>query len=117
MKFLADEYCDLALVDTLRAEGHDVYYVAESLRGGSDDAILTRAYSENRLLITEDKDFGELVYRLGQPARGIILLRFDTVDRAFKIPRLLTFLGQDPQRLSGSFVVIEIDKVRVRPLA
>lgn len=64
MKLLADECCDVALVEALRADGHDVLYVAESLRGASDDGILTRAYTENRLLLTEDKDFGELVYRL-----------------------------------------------------
>jgi hypothetical protein len=44
------------------------------------------------------------------------LLRFDPVDRALKIPRLFDLLRQDPQRLPGSFVVIEADKVRVRPL-
>ena len=116
MKLLADECCDAALVETLRADGHDVLYVFESLRGAFDEDVLTRAFSEDRLLITEDKDFGELVYRLERPAKGIILLRFETIDRALKIPRLLELLRQDSQRLPGSFVVIEADKVRVRPL-
>ena len=117
MKLLADECCDVALVEALRADGHDVLYVLESLRGASDEEVLTRAFSEDRLLITEDKDFGELVYRLERPAIGIILLRFDPVDRILKIPRLFDLLRQDPQRLPGSFVVIEADKVRVRPLS
>jgi predicted nuclease of predicted toxin-antitoxin system len=117
MKLLADECCDVALVEALRADGHDVLYVIETLRGAADDEVLARAYSEDRLVITEDKDFGELVYRFRRPARGIILLRFDTVERALKIPRLLDLLHQEPQRLPGVFAVLEVDKLRVRPLS
>ena len=59
MRFLADECCDAALVDVLRRDGHDVLYAIESLRGATDDDLLTRAVSERRILLTEDKDFGE----------------------------------------------------------
>ncbi len=69
MRFLADECCDAGLVAALRDDGHDVLYAVESLRGVPDDEILTRAFSENRILLTEDKDFGDLVYRLRRPAR------------------------------------------------
>lgn len=117
MKLLADECCDVALVEALRSDGYDVLYVLESLRGASDEEVLTRAFSEDRLLITEDKDFGELVYRLERPAKGIILLRFDIVDHTLKIPRIIALLRQDSQRLHGSFVVIEAGKIRVRPLS
>lgn len=61
MNFLADECCDAGLVYTLRDDGFDVLFAVESMRGAVDDKILERAYAENRVLITEDKDFGELV--------------------------------------------------------
>jgi predicted nuclease of predicted toxin-antitoxin system len=116
VNFLADECCDAALVDALRTAGHDVLYVTESLRGASDKAVLARAFSENRILLTEDKDFGELVYRLHRPAHGIVLLRFDIADRDKKIPRMRVLLAEEAERLPGALVVLESGKVRVRPL-
>jgi predicted nuclease of predicted toxin-antitoxin system len=116
LRFLADECCDAALVDALRKDGHDVLYAVDSLRGATDDDILARAFSERRILLTEDKDFGELVYRFRRPARGVVLLRFDVADRALKVPRLRYLLDQEAERLLGAFVVLEVDKVRVRPL-
>jgi predicted nuclease of predicted toxin-antitoxin system len=116
MRFLADECCDAALVSSLRADGHDVLYVVETLSGADDDAILAQAFAEHRVLLTEDKDFGELVYRLGRPTRGIVLLRFEVSDRARKVPRLQELLAQEGNRLPGSFTVLEVDKVRIRPL-
>jgi predicted nuclease of predicted toxin-antitoxin system len=100
----------------LRADGHDILYAAETLRGVSDEELLTRAFAENRILLTQDKDFGELVYRLRRPALGLVLLRFDVGDRAFKIPRLRELLEESAERLPGSFVVLEVTKVRFRPL-
>jgi hypothetical protein len=68
LKFLADECCDVGLVSSLRKEEHDVQYVLEIQRGGSDDVVLRQAYQEERILLTEDKDFGELVFGLAKPA-------------------------------------------------
>lgn len=104
------------MVQALRRQGHDVFYVMEDLRGTVDSELLTRAHDERRIVITEDKDFGELVYRLRLPARGIILLRFAIDERLMKIPRLLDLLDSESHRLSGSFIVLESDKTRVRPL-
>ena len=116
MKFLVDECCDAALVHALRTNGHDVVYVMENLTGATDDEILEYTLKENRILITEDKDFGELVYRLHHHANGIILMRFDVSDRSLKIPRLLDLIQNESQRLTGSFVSIDINKIRIRPL-
>jgi predicted nuclease of predicted toxin-antitoxin system len=116
VRFLVDECCDADMVDALRVDGHDVLYATESLRGATDDELLTCAVSEDRILLTEDKDFGELVYRLQRTAHGIVLLRFDVVDRALKIPCLRYLLKQEAERLRGAFVVLEVDKVRFRPL-
>ena len=75
MNFLADESVDRQIVDSLRQRGHDVLYVAEMEPGISDDAVLDLANQEGALLLTADKDFGELVFRLGRFAPGVILLR------------------------------------------
>jgi len=62
VRFLADESCDFAVVRALRAEGHDVAAVVETARGALDVEVIRRAQEEQRVLLTEDKDFGQLVY-------------------------------------------------------
>ena len=88
MKFLADECCDAGLVNSLREAGHDVAYILERKTGIADEEVLVEAYNEGRIFITEDKDFGELVYRLIKPSRGIILIRIDVQERQLKPLRL-----------------------------
>lgn len=116
MKFLADECCDSGIVASLRADGHDVAYVVEGHSGISDDNILERAFAESRILLTEDKDFGELVYRLGKPAYGIVLLRIDVHNRREKWHRLKALIDRHENRLPSKFVVVELNKFRFRPL-
>jgi predicted nuclease of predicted toxin-antitoxin system len=116
MRFLADECCDAGLVAALRDDGHDVLHASESLRGATDDELLDRAFAERRILLTEDKDFGTLVFHLRRPTHGILLLRFDTADRLLKIPRLRELLRQEAGRLPGTLVVLGADKIRIRPL-
>ena len=116
MRFLADECCDAGLVMSLRGDGHDVSYVLERHAGGSDDEVLTEAYIEKRILITEDKDFGDLVYRLKKPVRGVILIRMDVKERHMKWHRLKNLLINHEIRLPGHFVVVDINKFRFRPL-
>jgi uncharacterized protein (DUF433 family) len=72
--------------------------------------------AQEEIIFTEDKDFGELVYRLRLPAQGIFLLRFAINERQLKIPRLLELLDSEGHRLPGSFIVLEADKTRLRPL-
>lgn len=62
MNFVADESCVRPVIQALREAGHDVVAIAEIARGATDDQVLERALKENRVLITEDRDFGELVY-------------------------------------------------------
>jgi len=117
VRFLADEGCDVDLVRVLRQDGHDVIYAAETLCHSSDDFLLTLAFQQSRIVLTEDKDFGELVYRLRRPAYSVVLLRFEVRDRAMKVPRLRALLRNESGRLPGSFVVLDKDRIRVRPLA
>ena len=116
MKFVADECCDALLVTGLRRDGHNVLYVMDSARGADDEAILQISVAEQRILLTEDKDFGELVVRFGLPAYGIVLLRMHPSDSDGKLVRLREVLHQHASRLPRSFVVVDQSKARFRPL-
>jgi predicted nuclease of predicted toxin-antitoxin system len=116
VNLLADECCDVLVVYGLRADGHDVLYVKESARGADDDAVLQLAFGQQRVLLTEDKDFGELVVRLKRPAHGVVLLRINPSDTDKKLARLRHLLHHHAHRLSSSFVVLDEKKARFRPL-
>ncbi len=75
MRFVADEGVEARIVERLRFEGHDVDYVAELAPGITDDEVLDLSNAGQRVLITVDKDFGELVFRLRRLAAGVLLLR------------------------------------------
>jgi predicted nuclease of predicted toxin-antitoxin system len=116
VNFLADECCDALLVAGLQSDGHDVRYVKEIAPGSDDEIVLQMAASQQRILLTEDKDFGELVVRLKLPAYGIVLLRMNPVDSAGKLARLREVLAKDASRLAGTFVVVDEGKTRFRAL-
>ena len=116
MKFLADECCDASLVASLRGDGHDVLYQLEENAGAEDKDVLERAYKEERILLSEDKDFGELVFRLRKRTVGIVLLRIDVKERGLKWPRLKKLIDEHGAQLAGHFVVVDRDKSRIRPL-
>ena len=80
-RLLADESCDFAVVRALRAAGHDVAVIVESAPGTPDDNVIDLAVREARILITEDTDFGQLVYAHAHPSAGVILLRFPAAVR------------------------------------
>lgn len=113
MRFLADESCDFGVVRALRAGGHDVMAVVEAARGASDDAVIALAAREGRVFITEDRDFGQLVYAAGQPAPGVIYLRFPATARAVLPAAVLNLVEQYGERLAGRFVVPQPGRVRI----
>ena len=106
MRFLVDE------CKWLRGQEHEVFSVYDEARGLDDDAILQKAFAENWILITNDKDFGEKIYREGCPHRGVILLRLDDERAAVKIETLRRLLRSYADRLSDQFVVVTAAKVR-----
>ncbi len=116
MNLLADECCDALVVDGLRGDGYDVLYVKELAPGSDDDTVLQLAANQQRVLLTEDKDFGELVVRLKLPAYGVVLLRMNPADSAAKLARLRHLVQHHAQRLPGSFVVLSAKRARFRSL-
>lgn len=116
MRVLANENITATVIELLRERGHDVLSVKELLRGESDAAILARAQVEMRLVLTHDKDFGELAYRMGLPAEcGVILLRLSGADPNEDNRRVVAAI-EGRQDWAGYFSVINDDRVRMRPL-
>ena len=109
-----DESTGQSVVAYLRAEGHDVEAVAERMRGAPDGAVLALAVSEDRILITNDKDFGELVFREGREHRGILLLRPQDDRRACKMALMQEVLARVADRLKARYVVATERGIRVR---
>lgn len=116
MRWLLDECVDSGLVEFLRRSGHDVVYVAELMPRASDTDVMALAESENRLLLTEDKDFGELVFRQARPVPGIVLLRIGAGQGRLKTERLQAAIGRFGNTLFGRYAVVDASRVRSRPL-
>lgn len=114
MRFLADEGVDRSIVDALRGDGHDVRWMAEELVGTKDDIILEAALRDARILITEDKDFGELVYRQRLHHRGVVLVRIDGISNAEKARIASRAIGEHETELPGGFTVIQHATIRIR---
>lgn len=114
MKFLADENIGLAVVTALRGLSHDTISITETNPGVSDQKILILASKEQRILITSDTDFGELVYQQKQKHTGIILLRLTDQTNENKILVLTTLLSSHAKRLKNSFVVVTETSIRIR---
>jgi predicted nuclease of predicted toxin-antitoxin system len=113
MHFLADESCDFAVVRALRAAGFDVLSVSESTPRAEDSEIIELALREERILLTEDKDFGRLVYSHGQETLGVISLRFPTVARRRISKDVVNLVKQQGERLTGSFITIQPGRIRI----
>jgi len=96
----------------LRAQEHDVFSVYEEARGIDDEEVIRRAFAENRILITNDKDFGEKVYRELLPHRGVILLRLADERPAAKMNVLQRLLSAYADRIANQFVVVTETKPR-----
>jgi len=116
VRWLVDECVDAGLVARLRRDGHDVLYMAEVAPAASDREVLARAHEESRLLLTEDKDFGDLVFRRGGQVPGIVLLRIDPAMHALKSRRLDAAVARFGENLFGRYTIVEEARFRSRPL-
>lgn len=116
MRVLANENVSSTVIWGLRAAGHDVLAVKESLPGADDETVLERAQTEERVVITHDKDFGELAYRVRLPSGcGIVLLRMSGRDPETDNGRVLAALKGRTDWV-GHFSVVTDDRVRMRRL-
>ena len=112
MRFLVDECAGPAIAEWLHLHGHDVFSVYDSARGLEDEAVIEKAFTENRILVTNDKDFGEKVYREHRAHHGVVLMRLDDERAKSKIRVLKRLLENHAGRLPEQFVVVTEKKVR-----
>ncbi len=117
MKLVADEGVDRQIVDRLRQDGHSVWYVAEMEPGIPDDRVLELANENADLLLTADKDFGELVFRQGRLAPGILLVRLAGLSPAQKAEVVASAVNRHRGELPGAFAVLTPRSFRIRRLA
>lgn len=116
MRILANENFPGPVIRELRRRGHDVLSVKEMMRGAGDREILATAQREDRLVVTFDKDFGELAYRFGLPAAsGVILFRLSGASPEIDNARAVSALESGID-WSGNFAVVSDDRIRVRVL-
>jgi predicted nuclease of predicted toxin-antitoxin system len=116
MRFLADENVSRFVVERLRAVGFDVASVGATRSGASDNDVLAVAMREGRILITEDRDFGELVVRQRAEVPGVVLLELDRLSNMAEADRVSVILSANADKLAGHLTVIEPGRVRIRPL-
>lgn len=114
MKILADENIEGEIVAALRKLGHSVSDVKEISPGVEDTDILTMANDLDSVLLTNDKDFGDLIYRDRLVSNGVILLRFGKLEVAERIGLILSVLGERQNEMHGAFTVVTTTGVRIR---
>ena len=111
-QIIADESVDYRIVLLLRQLGLTVYSISEDQPSIKDDLVLNIACDNNALLITEDKDFGELVFRLQLPHRGILLIRIDEAEQ--KIKSVSAAIQKYYDQMLNKFSVINNSKLRIK---
>jgi len=115
MKFLVDENIGSSVISFLRNKSFNVSSIAEKCPGITDREILKKAVKENRILITADKDFGDLIFYSRRTHKGIILLRLKDQSSSAKIEVIDKLLKFHRGKIIKRFVVVTKDKVKIRP--
>jgi len=116
MRFIVDECTGMAVAEHLRKSGHNVVVVAETMPQADDHTILTKAVNEGRVLITNDKDFGELIFRRGYSHHGVLLLRLQDDSAVNRVRVVKAVLDQYGDFLKMNFLVATERQVRIRHL-
>ncbi len=114
MNFVADENIDEPIVTRLREDGHTVWFVAEMEPGISDETVLYIANEQDAPLITGDKDFGELVFRLKSVTAGVILIRLPGLSPNQKAEIVSQVIEQHTDELPEALTVVSQTAVRIR---
>lgn len=116
MNFVADESVDRDIVIAMRACGHRVAYVVEMIPGITDEAVLDLANELQAVLITSDKDFGEIVFRQRRVTAGVVLVRLMALPQETKARLVASELNKHLEELKGAFSVITRSRLRIRKM-
>src|SRR3989338_8877650 len=116
LSFLVDESSGFKIYKFLLEKGFNTKFVGEIMSRAPDEEVLALADKENRILITNDKDFGELIFRLNKPSSGVILLRLN-IDSPNKMQKYVEeTIKILSNKLKSSFVVVTEGQIRVRKI-
>lgn len=115
MKFVADEGVGGPIVERLRQAGHEVRWILETNPTADDEVVLRISIEENCVLITQDKDFGEIVFRNRSAHTGIILMRLEGLSNRLRAESVLEVIEKYGEKLRGAFTVLTPDVIRIRP--
>jgi len=113
MRFIVDECTGPSVAQWLREQKHEVFSIYDDSRGLDDESILQKAAAEDYILITNDKDFGELIFRDKKTHKGVVLLRLDDERAANKIRVLKILIERYADQLNNNFVVVTENAVRI----
>jgi predicted nuclease of predicted toxin-antitoxin system len=114
VNLVADESVHAAIIDRLRADGHTLRAIRDTNGGAADPDVLAVAVNEQAVLLTQDKDFGELVYRLGLDHCGIVLIRLAGIGVSIRADVVSGVIRDHATELTGAFTVISSGGVRIR---
>lgn len=114
MRFVADESVDGRTVRRLIADGHELVIARTDIAGKKDPAVLSKANARDCLLLTEDKDFGELVFRLKAAHAGVVLIRMHGAWGGEQAELVYQAIAEQGGRLLGAFAVIKRNRLRIR---
>lgn len=111
---MADESVDMQIVEKLRKDGYQIIYITEIAQGKSDEYVLNLANEESAILITIDKDFGELVFRRSFVSNGVILIRLAGLPQTTKLKIISAAIKEHLSEIPNSFTVISPGSIRIR---
>jgi predicted nuclease of predicted toxin-antitoxin system len=114
MKIVADENVDRLVIERLRSNGHEVLSIAQEFRSSPDTEVLSISNNERALLLTEDKDFGELVFHKKRSHFGVLLVRLEGVSRPQRIQMVCDIVLHRGKELVNSFSVLTPSSIRIR---
>ncbi|HII94613.1 MAG TPA: DUF5615 family PIN-like protein [Candidatus Methanofastidiosum sp.] len=113
MKFIVDECTGPKVARWLRSLNHEVLSVHDEAKGADDETIIDKANRENFILITNDKDFGELIFKFNREHKGVILLRLKNERPENKIYVLSQLLESYSEKLANNFIVVTEKNVKI----
>ena len=116
LRLVVDESTGRAVAEFLRGSGCDVVDVSETMPEADDADILSFAVQEERVVVTNDKDFGELVFRSGRIHAGVFLFRLEDESAANRLRMAAITLNRYGRQLAGSFTVVTEKTIRIRPM-
>lgn len=117
MKLIADENIPKYVVDKLAEQGFEIVSIREILPGAKDKEVISFVEKKKGILLTFDKDFGELMYKERKAVKGIILLRFFPISPEVILKRLKNLFSKYPGlEFENNFIVVDEDKIRVRKI-